>query len=148
MMDWNNTCSDQRIVEWRSLRKEITTLSLEDKLNRISIFFKSIPLGKRCIDYYNPETWPSPWEILSEGMFCKNTAGLLIYHTVYIVLDESFRNNISLCLIEDSQDRYLVTIFDNKYVINYYLGEVVLFDEMKKDFKIIETFDTQIPKII
>jgi hypothetical protein len=148
IIDWNNTPVDKRIVLWRDLRKELSNLPQIDQLQQTANFFRSFPMGARSIDFYTPQTWPTPWEILIDSLFCKNTAALLIFHTLYVILADVEREKLHLHLIDDNQDRYLVVVFDNKYVINYYHGDIATLEKIKKDIKTVEIFTKEVTKIV
>lgn len=116
---------------------------MEEQLNRVAIFFAELPIGSRCIDYYTPSSWPSPWEILHYRLFCENAASLLMYHTLMLVVKEAA---IEIVLIEDDRNRYLAPIINNKYILNIILGQISKIHEVS--FKVIDRFeDESIPTI-
>lgn len=135
---WQNTTSQDRLTQWRDLRTDIKELTTEEQIHRISQFFSTTPIGSRTLDYYTPESWPTPWEILHTGAFCTNSISLLIYYTFQ--LDEKFNDEVNLYLVEDESDRYLLPVINDHFVLNYELGAISKWLELKPQFRIIETF--------
>lgn len=143
MSFWNNSNPEERIALWRDFREEIQNLPLEEQLNRVAGFFADLPIGSRCIDFYTPSTWPTPWEILHYRLFCENAASLLMYHTLALLLKDS---KVEIVLIEDDRNRYLVPIIDNKYILNIVPGQISKIHDVT--FKVIDRFeDESIPTI-
>lgn len=121
MSEWNNSTAEERIAKWRELREHIKSLSEEEQLNSIAEFFARVPIGARCIDFYTPESWPTPWELLYHKLFCPSSISLLIYHTLCIALGE---DRVSIVLADTGNDRYLLPLVDKQRVFNYELGKV------------------------
>jgi len=121
MSDWNNSTAEERIQKWRELREHIKNLSEEEQLNSIAKFFARVPIGARCIDFYTPESWPTPWELLYHKLFCPSSISLLIYHTLCIILGE---DRVSIVLVDTGNDRCLLPLVDKQRVFNFELGKV------------------------
>jgi len=121
MSAWNNSTAEERIAKWRELREQINGLDEEDQLNSIAEFFASVPIGSRCIDYYTPDSWPTPWELLYHQLFCTSSISLLIYHTLCIAIGE---DRVAIVLADTGNDRCLIPIVDKQRVFNYELGKV------------------------
>lgn len=121
MSAWNNSTPEERIANWRELREHISSLSEEEQINSIAEFFARVPIGSRCIDFYTPDSWPTPWELLYHSLFCTSTISLLIYHTLCIALGEE---RVSIVLIDSKEDRFLVPLVDKQRVFNFELGKV------------------------
>ena len=121
---------------WKEFREEIIGADDEDLLNKTAQYFASVPVGTRCIDYYTPSSWPTPWEILYEKLFCTNSISLLIYDTLSLTLGEA---RVEIILIEDDKDRFLVPLVDKKYILNYVLGEISTIEDFPQ-IQVIESF--------
>lgn len=138
MSNWNNASAEERIILWRNFREEIASLQEQEQLNRIAEFFADIPIGARCLDYYTPSSWPTPWEILHHKLFCSNAISLLIFHTLNVVLGDG---RAEIILIEDDRDRYLVPLLDNKHIFNFELGMISTVHDPR--IKIIDRFEDE-----
>ena len=121
MSEWNNSSAEERIEKWREFRESLDGLQEEELLNNVAQFFATVPLGARCIDYYTPESWPTPWELLYHKLYCASSISLLIYHTLCIALG---RNRVQIVLADTGTDCLLLPIVDKKYIFNYELGKV------------------------
>jgi hypothetical protein len=137
-MFWNTIPSAERLHLWKSLRTDIQELALEAQLKKVAEFCSKIPYGARTIDYYTPESWPTPWEILYNGIFCTSSISLLMFYTLSLI--PNFKDKIALILVNDGTDIFLLPLVNDKYILNYILGSVVEIDNFKDNLKIINTF--------
>lgn len=139
MIHWNNLSATERQDLWRQERESLTQKSYTDMLAGLALFCAHMPLSTRTLDYYTPESWPTPWEILHYGLFCRSSISLLMYYTLTII-DPNI--NIALCLIDDNEDIYLVPIIDDRFVLAYTPGQVTLLENIKKSIQIQQTFQS------
>ena len=139
MKDWNNTSSEEKYLRWRNLREEVRGIGvLEQRLEKIAEFFCFFPIGARSIDFYTPSTWPSPWELLNNNRHCENTVSLLMYHTLKMSGDTS---KVELRIIDDGRDRYIVPFIDKEYILNYELGKIAKYTDIKNSIKVVDIID-------
>lgn len=136
MSEWNNLTSDGKISKWRAFREENKDKEKKQFLNEVAVFFSNVPISSRYIDYYNPLSWPDPWEILCNSMFCVNGISILIYYTVVLCGVD----NVKLLLVDDMEDRYLLVLVDDVHLLNYALNEVYDYTSAKNNFKILDTY--------
>jgi len=73
-----HTGSD-RLAVWRKFRQEFPTNGTVDDVVKA---FSEVKVDRRNIDYYTPESWPLPFEIVSEGMFCQSGLTLVLASTL------------------------------------------------------------------
>ena len=144
-MSWNNIPDDERLHLWKNLRKDISSLQLNEQMEAVAKFFSNIPYGSRSIDYYTPSEWPTPWEIIFRGKLCKSSISLLIFHTFSLLHIE---NAIELQLIDDGEDEYLLPVIANQFVLNYELGKVNKCQDIATEIQILNTYTQQDIKII
>lgn len=138
--------SHERIQVWRDFRQQIDQRQLDcnETLKEVAAFWASVPRGARSLDYYTPEDWPDPWEILSYDLFCDNTVSLLMYYTLTLLTD--FRNEVGICLVDDVVGEYIAPIVDKKYLLNFAHAEVI--DVEQHEVRIIQFYDnSEIKKI-
>lgn len=136
-MSWNNIPGAERLSLWKNLRETISTQDLDTQLASVAKFFADMPYESRTMDYYNPASWPTPWEILFHGTFCKSSISLLMFHTIALLHSGI---NCELSLIDDGADLYLVPVIDYQFVLNYIPGAVNNLHDIKDDVQIIQTF--------
>lgn len=138
MSHWNKLSSDDIIREWKKFREE---LSCETAIEDIATHFFDVPLGARCVDYYSPDSWLSPWDVLYHKAFCRSNTALLMYYTLVFAGFSAY--SPELVLINDFADTYLILLINKQYILNYDLGKVSLLKEVAQDIKILEVFDNE-----
>lgn len=141
MNTWQNLSSIDRIVMWRQFRKDLRDLEKYGQIEEVAKFFSKTPIGSRCVDYYTPEDWPTPWEILHDGLFCVSSISILMYHTFKLL--PAFKSDVRLLLVDDKADRYLLVLVDGKYILNYELGVVIPWELIKKKVEVLDSFDSR-----
>jgi len=144
MSEWNNSTPEERIEKWRNFRESLDGLPETELLNNVAEFFATVPIGARCIDYYTPESWPNPWELLYHKLFCTNSISLLIYHTLGVILG---KDRVEIMLVETEDDRFLLPIVDKKHIFNYELGKVNNIADYK-NINIIDNFSSESVDVI
>lgn len=138
MKDFNNLTTDLRLENWRNHRLLLDSAS-DTYIKDILSYWMETPYGSRTIDFYTPNTWPTPWDILYGKSLCKNTISLMIYYTIKMTSSI----NVRLAIIDDANDRYIVPLLDNNVILNYYMGSEADLENL--DIKLIDIFsDTEI----
>lgn len=146
-MTWNNIPPEKRFSLWKSFRKENETETEQIQIENTANFFAKFPIGARSLDFYTPESWPTPWEILYYNSLCQNSISLLMYYTLQLI--PTFNLDMELLLIDDGEDRYLIPFIDNKFILNYELGRISKWSHYRKKLKIIDKFtDKQIKTVV
>lgn len=136
-MIWNTIPNEERLRLWKNLRDGLIGQSVEDQLANVAKFCSTIPFGTRTLDYYNPMTWPTPWEILFYGSFCTSSISLLMFYTLILIPTLS---EVELVLVDDAGDIFLLPFIDNQFVLNYELGKVNRCSEIQDSFRIISRY--------
>jgi hypothetical protein len=144
-MIWNTIPNEERLRLWKNLRDEIKEFPLDKKLEAVAKFCSTIPFGSRSLDYYSPDDWPTPWEILFYGSFCTSSISLLMFYTLVILPIEE---NIELYLVEDDDGPYLLPVIDDQFVLNYELGRVNRYPDIQDGFKVLKKITKQEVKSI
>lgn len=108
----------------------------------VADFFASLPFGARSIDYYEAADWPGPWDILYSGMFCRNTAALMMFYTIRL-LDRN--TQVEIVRVKDSSDMFLA-VKANGLWMNITPGHVL--SELPDDTVVQEVFDNKLLKEI
>ena len=132
---WNTATDLEIITNWKQLRTNISCLDLDSQIAQTIKFISSIPYGSRTIDYYTPDRWPTPWEILAHRQFCTSSISLLAYYTLTMVSNA----DISLHLVDDGDDVYLLPEINNKF-LNYYPNDLVNRAELEEEIEILKTY--------
>lgn len=134
---WNQIPDQERIAIWKEFRVGISSDPIEIQLSKIAQFVSSLPYGSRSIDYYSPDSWPTPWEILYHNSLCVSSISLLVYYTLVLTNPDI---EIDLLLIDNSDDVFLLPLIEGKYLLNYYPNTVVELDEIEQTIQIVQKF--------
>jgi hypothetical protein len=138
MHDWNSLQPQERFLYWRDFRQDIDQrkLSQTDIVNEVAIFWASTPIGPRSVDYYTPNTWPTPWEILNYNLFCENSISLMMYYTLELL--ESFTGQVDLYRVDDITGEYIVPVINNKLILNLEYGKAI---PLTEKIRIVEKYN-------
>ena len=130
-----------RLEDWKNFRKSLTDdLAEEEILNRLAKYWTTVPVVRFYLDFDNPDTWPTPWELINDGEFCSTGIAYLMFKTLDLAPTEKFKKSeMKLYWIKDLEieDLCMVLVVNSKYVLNYYYGEVKDWDELQKHCQII-----------
>jgi hypothetical protein len=133
---WYGNAS-QKILAWRTLRQELLGKNLDQIIEEINDWWTFSPWVKKTLDPYNPDMWPNPWDMLNRGEFCRSAIALGQAYTLWLCAPYA---NTELWLVNNfsEKDIHLVVVIDEKYVLNYTLGQVLTLD--KCDFEVLNKF--------
>lgn len=124
---------EERRREWQKFRNNELSKNLSDKdhLQMVVDWWSKAPLSSRSIDPYDPDTWPSGWELVMNGDICEFSMALGMEQTLLLRDGRWTPERVQLWLISDEENIKLVVVIDNKWFLNYFHG--ILFDCSKAD---------------
>lgn len=128
---------EDRLIQWSSLREEVKNLSLESSLNKINHWWQQTPWSPYHLHWDDQETWPNPWELLSDNLFCDLARSLGIVYTT-MMIDHPEINKIELASCDETN---LVLINQGKYILNWSPEE--LLNISTANIKIKKTLDSE-----
>lgn len=128
---------EDRLVQWSILREEAKNLSLESSLNKINHWWQQTPWVPYHLHWDDQETWPNPWELLSDNLFCDLARSLGIVYTT-MMIDHPAIDKIELASCEETN---LVLINQGKYILNWSPEE--LLNISTANIKIKKTLDSE-----
>lgn len=76
----SNQTYEKQLFAWAQFRQTLETA--EDPINDTIKYWNRIPTTARCIDPYNTDTWPTPWELIEENAYCQFGKLLAIAYTL------------------------------------------------------------------
>lgn len=124
------------LKEWRDLRETIKNKTKMDKLKDVVIFWSKQGIVNYVLDYDNPETWPTVWELISEGFYDQTALSYLMAETLFLV-DENPR--LVLIKIVKTNEILLVVSIDD-YILNYSYNDIVHKQEINQFVKVIHEY--------
>jgi hypothetical protein len=128
--------SKQALTAWYKLRQQLETAT--DPLKEVADFFSKLPKVKIYTDPYDEDTWPTPWELISENEYCPFNKILGVCYTIQ--LTERFKNiQPKITISFDSVNKtvyYLLFVEDKVYGYDNDWSNVVDLPKLLKTQKI------------
>lgn len=114
----------ERLDAWIEFRDSLSKFDETEQLAKVASFWAQCPFARWYLDPDSPQDWPTAWEMLHDGEYCKNTIALGMEYT--LILSGWDRNRVKLKMIRNSDDgeEFFVVIIDDSLVLNYSYGEV------------------------
>ena len=120
-MIWPTTF-DARLASWNLLRDRCQNLPLESALDEINRWWFHAPWRPYYLHWDDQPTWPDPWQLLSDDVYCELARGLGILYTITL-LDRADMVDATLVLTWD--DGNLVQVAKEKYILNWKPEDIV-----------------------
>lgn len=114
---------EARLRSWAKLREEILSLDSISQVIKIDDFWQKSPIQNHYLHPDYIKDWPTPWQLLSDNVFCYYARALGIVYTLLLL----GKKNIDLvdAVDDNSNEVVLVLVDDAKYVLNYWPNTVV-----------------------
>jgi hypothetical protein len=131
----------ERLGVWKTFRDslETSTTPFDDVLE----FWRATPVGRPYADPYDRKTWPDPWELIDENIYCEFLQILGICYTLQ--LTERFsQSTFEIHITLDKKEEYVVyLLFVDNQPIGYYNDESI--DESKLNNFVSQMHHTMLP---
>lgn len=114
-MNWPQHFSS-RLESWNSLRDSCQNLPVESALTTINEWWFNVPWKPYYLHWDDQSTWPDPWQLLSDNIYCDLARGLGILYTISL-LDRADLTSATLVLTEQGDN--LVLVAKEKYILNW-----------------------------
>jgi hypothetical protein len=111
----------ERLRAWAKLRAQAQTLPLEQALSTVNSWWFRAPWRPYHLHWDDRETWPDPWQLLEDNMYCSLARSLGIVYTI-IMLE---RPDLQDAMIIESDSDNLVLVCQEKYILNWDINTVV-----------------------
>jgi hypothetical protein len=118
---WSHTFPE-RLQAWADLRSRAASLPLETALTAINAWWFQVPWCPYYLHWDDQMTWPDPWQLLSDDVYCEVARGLGILYTITL-LDRADMMPVDLILTND--DHNLVQVGQTKYILNWEHNSIV-----------------------
>lgn len=130
----------QRILLWRDFRSTLYDLDELDKLNAVAEFWSKLPLVTYVIDWHQPQTWPTCWQLLHDGYFDTCAVAYLMEQTLILIGWDPSRLKLLYIKNTKIEEQMMTLLIDDKWALNYSYGEVFDFCKIKNDCLILATY--------
>ena len=133
---------EDRLRSWREFRIAISNLPLEPALAQTAEFWAKAPFTPYNLDPEHPQTWPDPWTLIDENIYCDVAKCLGIVYTL-LLSKHRMALDIEVRIYQDSQTKYVYNlswINRGKYIINMIDGEVLNIEQFDKTLQLKQTY--------
>ena len=120
-MIWPATFS-ARLESWNLLRDQCINLPVASALEDINAWWFRTPWQAYHLHWDDSESWPDPWQLLSDNVYCELARGLGILYTITL-LDRADLAPVELVLTAESGNLVLAT--PEKYILNWASDTIV-----------------------
>jgi len=118
---WYQDFSD-RLGDWSDLRTSVQNLPLEQALQTINEWWFNSPWQSYYLHWDDLPSWPDPWQLLSDNVFCEVARGLGILYTLSMI-DHPEIASADLVLTDDGYN--LVLVNKEIYILNWNKDTIV-----------------------
>lgn len=111
----------ERLQCWYELRKKVSNCSLKDTCIETDNWWQRAPLVTHYLHPQDTQSWPDPWELVSDNTYCPIARGLGMCYTLYLI---GIDNVQMIEATDEFGDDYMLVVCD-KYAMNYHPNTVV-----------------------
>jgi hypothetical protein len=105
---------EQRLESWSQLRAQAVQTDSESALRQINAWWFCAPWRAYHLHWDDQLTWPDPWQLLSDNMYCEVARGLGIFYTIKLLGKDSLSSSR---MVLDSNNNTIILIDD--YILNW-----------------------------
>ena len=106
---------ESRLQAWQTLRQSVSHLPAARCLEHINQWWFGTPWCSYYLHWDDRDSWPDPWQLLQDNIFCSLARGLGMLYTITLLDREDIKHSE---LVETENDN-LVLIDSGKYVLNW-----------------------------
>jgi hypothetical protein len=117
---WAHTFPE-RLTAWAQLRTQAAVLPPAQALAAINSWWFQTPWRPYHLHWDDQESWPDPWQLLDDNVYCGLARGLGIMYTI-TMLD---RSDMQDAVMFESGCDNLVLVDKSKYILNWDADTVV-----------------------
>ena len=126
---------DRRLAAWNDLRNQSADQALPTLLQNINSWWHQTPWCPYHLHWDDQSTWPDPWQLLSDNVYCDLARALGIMYTVVL----TDRSDLADSSIIETESGNLVQINQGKYILNW--GREVVLNTSLEQQKIKRVVD-------
>jgi hypothetical protein len=130
----------ERLAAWGSFRNGLSTTAEHLQFTATAKFWAQCPFKKWVIHPEDSKNWPTVWELINEGEYCKNAIALGIESTLRLSGVSSERLKLVMTRNLVDHEEYFVVIIDDIHVLNYSYGETIQVDELITNVELLYAY--------
>lgn len=117
---WPRTFED-RLASWSNLRQQCEGLDAQSALSAINDWWFNTPWIAYHLHWDDRDSWPDPWQLLDDNIYCGLARGLGILYTITL-LDRPDIQDAEMIEIDSDN---LVLVNQSKYILNWDREQIV-----------------------
>jgi hypothetical protein len=114
--------ADDRLAHWQQFRKSLSDQSELQQLAAVGQYWSTAPLRSIAYDCDAPATWPTIWEMIRAGEWCRNSIAIGMAGTLLLLGFDPGRLCVGLLHDHDLSVLLLVVRIDRDWLLNYDWG--------------------------
>jgi hypothetical protein len=130
--------TEDRLAHWKNFRKSLPLLDEMTQFTSVAEYWSKAPLVSIAYDSFDATTWPTPWEMIRNNEWCRNSVAIGMENTLRLAGFPSNRMTLTLIIDRDIQEILLILIVDRKWVLNYDWGMVLAYP--RTDHSVLKTW--------
>jgi len=116
--------ADERLEHWKAFRKSLADKTETDQLQAVAQYWAHAPLLNIAYDCEDPETWPSIWEMIQLGDWCRNSIAIGMEGTLRLLGFAPERITLGMLIDHDISLMVMAVRIDADKLLNYDYGIV------------------------
>ena len=120
----------ERLDAWGSFRDSLPSMSEQEQYANVAKFWAQCPFSKWVIHPEDSRNWPTTWELLHDGNYCRNSIAVGMESTLRLSGVAPERLKLVMARHIDDQEEFFVVIIDDTHVLNYSYGETVQVEDL------------------
>lgn len=125
----------ERLQSWAQLRTQIQNATPQQSCVEVDAWWQRAPLVNHYLHPQDTQSWPDPWQLVSENIYCPIARGLGMCYTLCLV---GISDVQMVEATDEYGDDYMLVVCD-KYAMNYHPNTVV--NNTLNQFKFKKTVD-------
>lgn len=121
---------EKRLADWQDFRKALE--SDDDPLRTVIAKYDNAPFTRIQADPWDKKTWPTPWEIIDQNLYCDFVKILAICYSLQLTTRFS-GSSFEINIVQDKEKsltKYTLNVDD--YCIGYEDDNPILISELPK----------------
>lgn len=105
----------ERLQSWAALREQCAVADPHTALTAIDAWWQQTPWCPYHLHWDDRATWPDPWQLLDDNMYCSLARALGIMYTIAMI----DRKDLQDAVLFEAEGDNLVQVASGKYILNW-----------------------------
>lgn len=114
--------SSERLTAWSNFRDSLPENDEEEQIQKVAKYWAQCPFSKWSIHLQDSSNWPTVWEMLYDGDYCRNAIALGMEATLRWSGWDKKRLKLIMVRDVEEQEEFFVVQIDDTHYLNYSYG--------------------------